>query len=113
MLYFPCGNIQFIPCPIVLGKRTRFRLTNKIFFPITISIYIIGKRLRKVFLDFCVFVPLFFMGSHIVPKCKVPSDIVPIVRLENMNLMGSLITAFAKIASARYSKFSEIFVAYL
>ena len=43
---------------------------------------------------------------------KVWSDIVPIVRLENMNLMGSLIIAFAKIAPARYSKFSEIFITY-
>ena len=111
MLYFPCCNIQFIPYPVVLSKRSFFRLTNKIFFPVTISVYIIGKLLRKLFLDFCVFVPLFFMGSHIVPECKVPSDVVPIVRLKNMNLMGSLITAFAKIASARYSEFPEIFVA--
>ena len=56
-----------------------------------------------------LYTSLFFMGTHIVPECKMSPDIVPIVRLKNMNLMGSLVTTFAKIASARYSKFTEIF----
>lgn len=72
-----------------------------------------GKLLHKVFFDFCIFASLFFIGTHIVPECKMPPAIIPIICLENINLMSSFITAFAKIASTRYSKFAEIFIAYV
>ena len=56
---------------------------------------------------------LSFMGSHIITEREMPSDIVPVVCLKNMNLMGSFITAFAKITPTRYSKLSEIFITYV
>ena len=68
--------------------------------------------MSQAFLDFCIFVPLFFVGTHIVTKCKVPSDILPIIRLEYVYLMCALIATLTKIASTCDTKLTKVFIAY-
>ena len=51
------------------------------------------------------------MGAHMNPECKMPPEIVPVVCLENIKLTGTFFSAFAKITSACYSEFPEIFIA--
>ena len=68
--------------------------------------------MRKVYFNFCIFIPFFFMGAHKITKCKMSPNIVPIVCLKNMNVMGSFISTFTKIASAYDSKLAKILIAY-
>ena len=94
-----------------MGEGGPLHLPHKVLFPVTIAVNVIGEPLCKLYFEFGVLLPLFFMGAHIVPKGQVPPDIVPIVCLKDVDLVGPLLSAFPKIAPARNSKLAEIFIA--
>ena len=83
----------------------------KFFLSGAVSLYIVGKPLRQRPFQLGVCPPLPFMGAHIVPKGQVPADIVPIIPLEDMHLMGTLVAALAQVSPAGYPPLSQIFIA--